>query len=213
MHTSATESEVADRTPKRSYRSPRRAEGAATTGAAIAAALAEQLGRSPHGELSVPEAAATAGVGVRTVYHHLPTHDARLRAVAGWVDDALGPLPPIAGAADLADHARRAQRRGARRLDLVRALARASRVDDQRTRRRRSHQLDIAALLAGIGAPTAPTNRATAIVAALSSPEALLPLVEAHGLDPDDAVEAVAEAVEAVVWRLRSRRSEAPGSP
>jgi AcrR family transcriptional regulator len=207
------ELEAADRQPKRSYRSPRRAEGAATTAAAIAAALAEQLGRSPGGELSVPEAAATAGVGVRTVYHHLPTHDARLRAVAAWVDDALGPLPPIAGAADLADHARRAHRRGAGRLGLVRALARASHVDDQRTRRRRSHQLEIAALLAGIGAPTAPTNRAAAIVAMLSSPETLVPLIDVHGLDPDEAAEAVAEAVEAAVWRLRARRREAAVSP
>jgi AcrR family transcriptional regulator len=197
---------------RRAYRSPRRAQGAAATAGAVAAALAHQLGR-PSGEVSVPDAAAAAGVGVRTVYHHFPTPDARLAAVAAWVDDTLGPLPPIAGAADLADHARRAHRRGARRVDLVRALTRASRVDDRRTRQRRAHQLEIAALLTGIGAPTAPTNRATAIVAMLSSPEALLPLVDAHGLDPDDAVEAVAEAVEAIVGRLRARRASAAGSP
>jgi AcrR family transcriptional regulator len=199
--------------PRRAYRSPRRAEGASATAAAIAAALADQLGQPGGGEPSVPEAAAVAGVGVRTVYHHLPDTRSRLAAVAAWADDALGPLPPIAGAADLPEHARRAHRRGARRLEVVRALARASRVDDRRTRQRRSHQLEIAALLTGIGAPAAPTNRATAIVAMLSSPETLLPLVEAHGLDPDDAVEAVAEAVDAVVRRLRTRRGEVVGSP
>jgi hypothetical protein len=129
--------------------------------------------------------------------------------VVAWADDALGPLPPIAGAADLPAHCRRSLDRAARDLPLARALAFAARAEDGRDRRRRTRHLEIAALLTGIGAPPGPTARATAVAATISAPEALVPLVDGHGLAPDEAVHAMAEAVAAIVAGVRAQRRPA----
>jgi len=191
----------------RPYRSVTRDERAHATREAILAAIAEQLGRTDPTTVSIPTAAERAGVAVRTVYHHFPDPAARLAAVAAWIDDGLGPLPPIAGAADLPDHIRRVHARGARRLDAVRALARAAPAEDERSRRRRARHLEIAALLTGIGAPAGPTTSATAVVAMLASPEAIVALVDVHGLAADEAAESLALATAAIVADLRSQRS------
>ncbi|MBA2282028.1 MAG: hypothetical protein H0W25_12480, partial [Acidimicrobiia bacterium] len=87
----------------RPYRSPQRDDQAAATRTAILAAFADQLGRPGAVELSVAAAAVTAGVAVRTVHHHFPDLAARLTAVAAHADEELGPLPRIAGVADLPD--------------------------------------------------------------------------------------------------------------
>jgi hypothetical protein len=168
--------------------------------------MAEQLADPAAGDVSLPRAATTAGVATRTAYLHFPDPGARLAAVAAWADEALGPLPPIAGVADLPGHCRRSLARAGRDLPVARALAAAARAESERSRRRRTRQLEIAALLSGIGAPPGPTLRATAVVALLSAPESLVPLVDGHGLAADDAVEAMADAVAAIVAALRAQR-------
>jgi AcrR family transcriptional regulator len=192
--------------PPRPYRSPRREEQAAATRRALVAAMAGQLGEPGGGELSLPAVAEQAGCALRTVHHHFPDRRGRLGAVAAWAEEALGALPPIAGAGDLPDHCRRSLGRAAADLPRARALAAAAAAEDRRDRRRRTRQLEIAALLTGIGAPPEPTARATAVVAALAAPETLVTLVDGHGLAPADATEAVAETVAAVVASLRAQR-------
>jgi AcrR family transcriptional regulator len=92
------------------YRSAVRAAGAAETRELILAAFAAQLGQPGVVSLSLPAAAAEAGVGLRTVYHHFPDAEARLEALAEWAEHELGPIPSIDGVDDLPDHVRRAAR-------------------------------------------------------------------------------------------------------
>jgi AcrR family transcriptional regulator len=193
-------------TTSRAYRSRARDEQAGATRTAIAAALAHQLVTSPRHDPSLPEVAREAGVGLRTVYHHFPDRPARLAAVASWAADVLGHLPPIDGAAALPDHCRRVHTRAAAEPVAARALAATVAAEPPRDRRRRTHELEIAALLTGVGAPAEPTRRATAVVALLCSAEAHVGLVDGHGLEPADAGEAAADAVAATVAALRAKR-------
>lgn len=145
-------------------------------------------------------------MSIRSVHAHFPDLASRLAGVAAYVDEVLGLLPPVDGVDDLADHVRRVYRRAGEHLALVRALATASRADTARARRTRGRHLDISALLVGIGAPPEPTRRAVAAVCMLAEADALVPLVDVHGLDPEEAAEAAAYAVEAIVADLRARR-------
>lgn len=190
----------------RPYRSLVRDEQAGATRSAILAAFVEQLDRERDGKLSIPTAAARAGVSVRTVYHHFPTRHSQLVALAAWADDELGPLPGIDGTGDLPDHVRRVFGRAGGRQDLARALQFGGAADDSRTRRLRARRHEIAALLAGIGAPAASTALATAVVSLLASGEAAIPLVDVHGLTMEEAGEASASAVAAIIGDLRSQR-------
>ena len=190
----------------RAYRSRTRDERAAATRDAIAAALARHLASGDPHEPSLPDVARDAGVALRTVYHHLPDRAARLHAVAAWASDALGHLPPIDGAVALPDHCRRVHARAAAEPVAARALTATVAAEPARDRRRRTHQLEIAALLTGVGAPADPTRRATAVVALLSSAEAHVALVDGHGLHPADAGEAAAQAVAATIAALRAQR-------
>jgi AcrR family transcriptional regulator len=192
--------------PTRRYRSPRRAAGAAATRVAVVAAFAAQLGERSTPELDLPRAAADAGVSLRTVYLHFPDAPGRLAAVADWAEQRLGPLPPIAGVDDLAAHVRRSYAAAAAQPSAARALRVAAAADEPRQRRLRARHLEIAALLTGIGAPPGPTAQATAVAALLASPETYVALQEVFELAPDDAADAAAHAVTALVEDLRARR-------
>jgi len=191
---------------RRPYRSAGRARAAATTRDAIVAAFAAQLGERATPELDLPRAAADAGVSLRTVYLHFPDQPQRLAAVADWAEHRLGPLEPIAGVDDLVAHVRRAYAQAARQPAVARALRVASAGDEPRRRRLRGRHLEVAALLTGIGAPAGPTTRATAVIALLASPETCVTLQEVFELPADDATEAAAHSVAALVEDLRARR-------
>ena len=97
-----------------------------------------------------------------------------------------------------------------------RALTRAGLVaglsTEVRLTRLRRTRARIGELLESIGAPRADTDRAAAVVAVLESSEAGRPLVDVHGLSFEEAGNAAAEAIEAVVHRLR-RLAAAPPVP
>lgn len=199
----------------RAYHSPRREAGAQATRDRITAAFAAQLGEPGRAELSVPEAADTAGVSVRTVYHHFPDRSARLAAVAEWVDRQLHPdgfIPTTP--ADLPELARRAYESAERHDALVRAHYATSGLAGEVRRQRRGPRIaGIAEALRSIGADPAHTDRAIALVAHLTSAEAGIPLVDVHGLTHAEAGEAVAQAIEALVADLESRAPGAPRQP
>jgi AcrR family transcriptional regulator len=190
----------------RRYRSPVRAAGAATTRDLLLTAFAEQLGRPGVVSLSLPDAAAVAGVGLRTVYHHFPDPDGRLAALAEWAEHELGPTASIDGVDDLPDHVRRSYARAVGREHLARAIYVSGVAQDMRTRRVRARRNDIAALLTGLGAPAEATARAIATVSMLASTEAGIPLVDVHGLTMAEAGEAAAQTVAATIADLRARR-------
>lgn len=190
----------------RSYNNASRAAKAEASRSAILAAFAEQLGRPGATDVSVPEAAAAAGVSVRTVYHHFPDQHARSSALAEWVEQQFATLelPPLRTAADLADLTRALYARAAANTTLLRAQVAAGFALPVRLQRLAARRARIAEVLAAIGAPADLTRRATAVVMTLMSAEAGLPLVDVHGLSFDDAGTAAAEAVAAVVAALRS---------
>src|SRR5579871_5059657 len=87
---------------------------------------------------------------------------------------------------------------------LVRAQTAAGFASEVRTLRRKARVEQIRAVLNGIGAPRAPTDRATAVIAHLASAEAGLPMLDVYGLDRKEAEQAALQAINAVIEDLRS---------
>lgn len=196
---------------RRPYRSDTRAEAAARTRDAILAAFAQQLGRAGQTVVSVPEAAAVAGVSIRTVYHHFPDDDARRRALASWIDARLAGDEPFGRPAsidDLVALTRRLYGAAARHPELVRAQAGNGFDDPVRRERLRERRADIARVVAALGAPPDVTRRTTALVQLLMSAEAGLPLVDVHGLSFAAAADAACEAIVAVLERVRCEHGD-----
>lgn len=188
----------------RTYDSPVRRERAAATRRAILEAFAEQFGRPGTTDVAIPEAAERAGVSVRTVYHHFPDRQARVDGLAAWAEEVFGPIPEeIHGPDDLPGYARNAYARAGRHLELTRAMYAAGFANDVRLARLRERRRRIADVLAAIGAADGPTRRAAAVVSLLCSSEAGVPLLDIHGLTVEEAGEAAAAAVRAIVADLR----------
>lgn len=202
----------------RRYDSEVRRQQASNTRAAILAAFAEQLGRSGASDVNVVEAAESAGVAVRTVYHHFPDRKARLEGLAAWLSEKMGPVrAPLETADDLPDYVRAAYARAERFEALSRAGVVAGMSSDVRLMRLAATRRRIRELLDALGAPAAETERAAAVIAVLESSEAGYPLVEIHKLSFADAGEAAACAVAAVIADLRlksiGRRLRGSGPP
>ena len=188
----------------RSYTSPQRREQAEATRIRILEAFAAQLGRPGATDINVTEAARDAGVAVRTVYHYFPDKQARVEGLAAWADEVFGPVEhPLETVDDLPGYTRAAYLRAQRHEALSRAGVVAGFSAEVRLTRMRRTRARIRELLEGIGAPAAETSRAAAVVAVLESSEAGFPLVEGHGLSFEEAGNASAEAITAVIERLR----------
>lgn len=191
---------------RRAYRSPTRAAKAGETRSAILANFAEQLGRPGAAGLSVPEAARAAGVSVRMVYLYFPDDEARIAALAEWIEAELlygAPALALHTAEDLPAMTRSLYAAAGRNLPLVRAQARADFRLAVRRKRLGNLRAAISKVLADIGAQPKVTKRATAVVQLLMSADAGMPLVDVHGLSIRDAGDAAAEAVAAMVSELR----------
>ena len=75
----------------RTYVSPKREAQAAATRTSILEAFAEQLSESGRETLSPRDAAARAGVSVRTVHTHFPDREAQIAGLAAWLDERIFP--------------------------------------------------------------------------------------------------------------------------
>ena len=189
----------------RPYSSPVRKRQAEETQQRILEALARQLGRPDAVDVNVTEAAKEAGVSVRTVYHHFPDRAARVEALAEWTRDALGPVDhPLDTADDIPGFTRAAYARAARqeafwRIGMVPGLS-----SDVRRARHGRVRGRIRELLDEIGAPGPETERATAAIILLESPEGGVVLVDMLGLSFVEAADAAAEAITAIIHQLRA---------
>jgi hypothetical protein len=110
---------------------------------------------------------------------------------------------------DLPGYTRAAYARAARYETLTRAGLAAGPSSEVRMLRLSRTRRRIRELLDSIGAPAAETERAAAVVAILESSEAGFPLVDGHGLSFTEAGKAAAEAIEAVIDRLRAKAAAA----
>ena len=196
-------------TTARRYSSPVRERQAENTRQRILEALAHQLGRPGAVDVNVTEAAKEAGVSVRTVYHHFPDRTARVEALAEWTRDALGPVDhPLVTADDIPGFTRAAYARAERneafwRIGMVPGLS-----SDVRRARHDRVRKRIRELLDEIGAPGPETERATAAIILLESPEGGVVLVDMLGLSFMDAADAAAEAIAAVISQLKGAAGE-----
>lgn len=189
----------------RGYSSPTRDKQAEETRRRLLEAFAHQLGRPDAVDINVTEAARRAGVSVRTVYHHFPDRAARVEALAEWTRAALGPVDhPLDTADDIPGFTRAAYARAERqeafwRIGMVPGLS-------SEVRRARHGQVrsQIRKLLDDIGAPASETEKATAAVILLESPEGGVVFVDMLGLSFADAADAAANAITAVIAQLRA---------
>lgn len=190
----------------RPYHSPARQAAAAATRRALVEALASQLGRPGQTDFVMTEAAAAAGVSLRTAHLHLPDKRARVEAVAAWVEEALGePVADPVSAAELPAFVRQAYARAARDLRLTRAIYTVGIGNEVRLARLAKRRAHIRRLLAEIGAPPADTRRAAAVICLLASSEAGIPLLDIHGLTISEAARAASDAVHAILEQLEAR--------
>ena len=193
----------------REYESELRREQARLTREAILSAFADQLSGGAA-DISVPTAAAHAGVSVRTVYHYFPDREARLEALAHWVEEQLQPEPFVPCTADdLVELTRRVYEGGARNEALTRAQIAAGVAQEVRTLRRRERVEAIRAVVTAVGAPEVETRLAVAVIAHLISAEAAFPMMDLYGLTFHEASKAAQMAVAATVAELRQMAGSA----
>jgi AcrR family transcriptional regulator len=189
----------------RSYVSPKRAAQAAATRRAILEAFAEQLSEPGRDTLSPSEAAARAGVSLRTVHFHFPNEASQVAALGEWFDGVLYPQGVVLceGPDDLPRYFRDIHRQ-ALKHPVSRALASDKGVWREMRRLRRAKRLEaIRKAVKAIGAPPRATADATAMLLSLSGADASWPLHD-HGLPLERIPGVIANTVELIVKQLRA---------
>lgn len=190
----------------RKYVSPKREAQAQATRIAILEAFAEQLSEPGRVTLSPSEAAARAGVSLRTVHFHFPNEASQIAALGEWFENAIFPEGVVlaSGPDDLPRYYRDIHRT-AMKHPISRALTSAKGVWRDVRASRRAARLDaIRHAVKAIGAPKRATDDAIAVLLSLSGADASWALVE-HGLPKERAPEAIARTVELVVADLRKQ--------
>jgi len=192
-------------TAERTYASPRRSAQAAATRAAILDAFAEQIVDPDRSSLSPTEAAARAGVSVRTVHHYFPDIDAQLIGLAERFDAQARPqdVALADGPDDLARYFRDIHTVALRSL-LARALAqfRSPAWNEVRARRRAERHEAIRRSVAAIGAPAQATEDATTMLLMLSGADICWPMHEIYHLPKERIPDVIANTVQLIVDQL-----------
>jgi AcrR family transcriptional regulator len=189
----------------RTYVSPKRAAQAAATRRAILEAFAAQLSEPGRDTLSPSEAAAHAGVSLRTVHFHFPNEASQIAALGEWFDGVLYPKGVVlcAGPDDLPRYFRDIHRQ-ALMHPVSRALASDRGVWREMRQLRRAKRLEaIRKAVKAIGAPPRATADATAMLLSLSGADASWPLHD-HGLPLERIPGVIANTVELIVKQLRA---------
>jgi AcrR family transcriptional regulator len=194
---------------RRAYNSASRQARAEERRRAILDVLVEQLADGTLDELSMPKAAARAGVSLRTAYLYFPNQEAQLEAVARFLDGRIvGDLPNPRSVEELPALARALYHAFGASEALVRAQAAAGIARDVRRRRRRERLASIDAAVAALDCPPRETRWASSLIKHLLGADAGIALKDEFGLEPEEAGEAVAWAVEALIGRLRGGSSD-----
>lgn len=193
-------------TSPRRYVSPKREAQAQATRTAILEAFAEQLSEPGRTTLSPSEAAARAGVSLRTVHFHFPNEASQIAALGQWFDAKIFPdgVEVAAGPDDLPRYYRYIHTLGLEH-PISRALTSSKGVWAEVRASRRKERLDaIRRAVKAIGAPKRASEDATAVLLTLAGGDASWALVD-HGLPKERAPDAIAHVVELVVADLRAK--------
>ncbi|MGE0742691.1 MAG: hypothetical protein AB7O98_15230 [Hyphomonadaceae bacterium] len=190
----------------RKYVSPKREAQAQATRVAILEAFAEQLSEPGRDKLSPSEAAARAGVSLRTVHFHFPNEEAQAAALGAWFDAKikLSAVPLASGPDDLPRYYRDIHRMGLKH-PITRVLATGGGVwRDMRATRRAARIESIRRAVKAVGAPARATADATATLLSLSGADASWSMHD-HGLPLERVPDALAHMVELVLADLRKK--------
>ena len=189
----------------RPYSSPKRQAQAAATRDAILEAFAEQLSEPDRDRLSPSEAAARAGISLRTVHTHFPNHQSQIAGLAAYFDTRLYPSGVVlaAGPEDLPRYFRDIHAMAlTNRLSMV--LANNSRILGEVRQQRRAERVEaIRRAVAMIGAPSRETEDATAMLLSLSGADASWPMHDLYGLPLERIPDVIAGTVSLIVEQLR----------
>jgi AcrR family transcriptional regulator len=198
-------------TETRAYVSPTREAKAAATREAILEAFVAQV-HDGRDTLSPTEAAAAAGVSVRTVHTHFPNRASQIVALGEWFDRMFYP-DGVVVARDADDLPRyyRDIHNNALKSPLTRTLAAitGSIWPEVRQARRRDRLDAIRAAVAGIGASKQATADATAMLLSLSGADACWPMHDLYGLPLERIPDVIAHTVRLIVEDLQ-RDATAP---
>ena len=193
-------------TEARRYVSAKREAQAAATRDAILEAFAEQLSDPGRTTFSPKEAAARAGVSVRTVHHYFPNADSQILGLAEWFDAQVyaKPVPVANGPDDLARYFREIHA-NALKTPIARALAdfRSPVWNEVRARRRADRLEAIRKSVAEIGAPKQATEDATAMLLSLAGADISWPMHDTYGLPVDRVPDTIAQTVQLIVDHLK----------
>ena len=191
----------------RRYDSPTRRAKAAATRCAILEAFVEQLSQPGRDGLSPSEAAARAGVSLRTVHAHFPNREAQLAAVAEWIERYTYPngITPANGPDDLTRYYLEVHTLAlASPLTRVLLSSRGSPDWVAIRRQRRAERLEaIRVAVEQIGAPARETQEATAMLLTLAGADASLPLHDVHGVPMERVPHVIADTVGLIVRELQ----------
>ena len=188
----------------RKYVSPKREAQAQATRTAILEAFAEQLSEPGRTTLSPSEAAARAGVSLRTVHFHFPNEASQIAALGEWFEKAIFPdgVQLASGPDDLPRYYRDIHRMAIKH-PISRALTNAKGIWREVRASRRAARLEaIRKAVKAIGAPKRATEDATAVLLSLSGGDASWTLAD-QGLPLERVPDAIAHTVELVVADLR----------
>ena len=200
----------------RVYISPKREAQAAATREAILEAFVAQLSEG-RDTLSPSDAAARAGVSLRTVHTHFANNESQIIALGEYFDRLFYPNGVVvaSGPDDLARYFHDIHQ-NALLSPLTRVLATSqSPVWKQVRQKRRARRLDaIRAAVKAIGAPPRATEDATAMLLSLSGADASWPMHDLYGLPLERIPDVIANTVALIVEQLRaqaqSRGRQAP---
>jgi AcrR family transcriptional regulator len=190
----------------RKYFSPKREAQAQATRTAILEAFAEQLSEPGRTTLSPSEAAARAGVSLRTVHFHFPNEASQIAALGEWFDAQIFPegVELASGPEDLPRYYRDIHRLGLKH-PISRALTSSKGVWAAVRASRRAERLDaIRRAVKAIGAPPGATADVTAVLLSLSGADASWAMHD-HGLPKARIPDAIAHTVALVVKDLRKK--------
>lgn len=182
--------------------------------AAVLDAVVRQLETRSVDDIAMSDVAAEAGISLRTLYRYFPDRPALLHAAGEHLYGSLGIGYEIAGPEDVSASFRDAATKLSSRPALTRALVQTTAGRAARSAARVQRVEAIRAALAPVTDGLDPdlARRATAVIAHLCSAASWVTVSDDSGLDDDDAQQAVAWAIDALIGVLQSRRpGPAPG--
>ncbi len=176
---------------RRRYASALRAELGEEVRNRILAALAEQLAAGAD-DFSLSQVAQRAGVSLRTVHNYFPGEEARIAALAKWIDDQVG-LSGEAPASfdDIGPYARRMALGYFRNEPLMRAQLAVGIANRVRRRRRAKREAQLRYVVAAAVPDSHKAELVAAMIACVISADIAAALCDRYGVKDENAVQLI----------------------